>query len=221
MLKAFGGHAIGGAASTMIVNREALLAKANEDRRRYLRVPVDIPGQFFVPVSGREAPCRIVDMSPAGAQVVCGTVPDEGEKIILYIEGFGRFEAEVMRREDGRFGVQLACSALKRERVAEQLALHRNRGVAEAPAQRRYERVTAKGIAHFTRAKGAVVACEVVDLSLGGVSLKTVARPPIGETVLIGQMSGRVVRHHENGIAIEFTNAPAKNAEQPILHIAR
>ena len=29
-------------------------------------------------------------------------------------------------------------------------------------------------------------------------------RPPIGEFVLIGQMAGRVVRHHDTGIGITF-----------------
>ena len=43
-----------------------------------------------------------------------------------------------------------------------------------------------------------------------GVSLKTDARPPLGEVVLIGQMAGKVVRHHETGIAIEFVAPPAE-----------
>jgi hypothetical protein len=52
---------------------------------------------------------------------------------------------------------------------------------------------------------------------LSGVSLKTDARPPLGEIVLIGQTAGRVARHHETGIAIEFVNAQhdKANADQP------
>jgi hypothetical protein len=45
------------------------------------------------------------------------------------------------------------------------------------------------------------------------VSLKTDVRPPIGEFVLIGQMAGRVARHHDQGIGIEFVGgAPASAA---------
>jgi hypothetical protein len=54
----------------------------------------------------------------------------------------------------------------------------------------------------------------VLDLSLSGVSLKTECRPLIGEMVLIGQTAGRVVRHHENGIALEFVTA---HIEKPSL----
>jgi len=53
-------------------------------------------------------------------------------------------------------------------------------------------------------ADGQLVACEVLDLSVSGVSLKTKLRPPIGEFVLIGQMAGRIARHHDQGIGIEF-----------------
>jgi hypothetical protein len=64
----------------------------------------------------------------------------------------------------------------------------------------------------FTRANGDVVNCEVLDLSLSGVSLVTEVRPQIGELVLIGQMAGRVARIHERGIAIEFVTAPPEKA---------
>jgi hypothetical protein len=43
-----------------------------------------------------------------------------------------------------------------------------------------------------------------MDISVGGVSLKTDVRPPIGEFVLIAQIAGRVARIHEDGIGIEF-----------------
>jgi hypothetical protein len=86
------------------------------------------------------------------------------------------------------------------------------------PVLRRHERVDGEGIAHFTRSSGQIIACEVLDLSLSGVSLKTDIRPPMGEVVLIGQTAGRVVRHHDNGIAIEFVTPQADkaNPEKPV-----
>ena len=43
-----------------------------------------------------------------------------------------------------------------------------------------------------------------MDISSGGVSLKTETKPSIGEFVLIAQMAGRVARHHDQGVGIEF-----------------
>jgi len=199
----------------MIVNREAAIAKAIAERRRHERVQVDLPGRLFLPHDGREASCRIVEMSAEGAQVVCDVVPETGALAILYIEGFGRFETEVVRSEWDRFAVALRCSPLKQNRVAELLQEVTRGGNVDHPLLRRHERVEGEGIAHFTRSSGQIVACEVLDLSLSGVSLKTEIKPTIGEIVMIGQMSGRVVRHHECGIGVEFTKAPAVMVKRP------
>ena len=69
---------------------------------------------------------------------------------------------------------------------------------------RRHERSSQKGFAKFTRADGQIINCEIMDMSVGGVSLKTDVKPPIGEFVLIAQIAGRVARHHADGIGIEF-----------------
>jgi hypothetical protein len=40
------------------------------------------------------------------------------------------------------------------------------------------------------------------------VSLRTDSRPGLGEYVLIAEMAGRVTRHHDTGIDIEFVGQP-------------
>lgn len=144
-------------------------------------------------------------------------MPEENAQIILYVDGFGRLEGNVVRPSEGAFSVNFHCSAMKRDKIAEQLTLYMNCDVVDEATVRKHDRAPTKGLARFTRANGEILNCEVLDLSLGGVSLKTDARPPMGETVLIGQTAGRVVRHHETGIAIEFVNAHAEKApgEQP------
>ena len=195
-----------GLALAMTADREKVVAQAKAERRRFLRVRVDLTGRLFFPLEEREERCQIVDLSPGGAQVTCEYIPAADTPLIIYIDGFGRFEGAVVRPTDTSFGVHFQCSALKRERVAEQLTVLMNKGVVDESMLRRHERAPTRGLARFTRANGDIVACEVLDLSLGGVSLKTEVRPPVGEVVLIGQMAGKVVRYHENGIAIEFVN---------------
>jgi hypothetical protein len=201
----------------MTVDREALLAKAREDRRRHRRVAVDLKGRLFVPGEERETACTITDMSPGGAQITCEAIPDPQTTVVVYIDGFGRFEGVVARPpkgewSEGKFGVRFNCSALKRERVAEQLTLYINNGTVNESVLRRHDRTPTKGMTRFTRANGDVVNCEVLDLSLSGVSLATEARPQLGELVLIGQMAGKVARIHEQGIAIEFVTQVADKA---------
>jgi hypothetical protein len=204
------------------MNRDALEDKVRQERRKYLRVRVDLKGRLFMPGQDREAACTVTDMSPGGAQVICEVTSQAQEDVVLYIDGFGRFEGTVARgpQGEGGFGVRFNCTALKRERIAEQLNHYLKNGAVDETLLRRHDRKPNRGLARFTRASGEVVNCEVLDLSLGGVSLATEVRPQIGEIVLIGQMAGRVARIHENGIAIEFVTAPpdraAGDSPQPV-----
>ena len=57
---------------------------------------------------------------------------------------------------------------------------------------------------HFQRPSGEEIRCDVLDISLQGLSLKTNGRPPINEVIQIGKTFGRVARHHDQGIGVEF-----------------
>jgi hypothetical protein len=194
---------------------EPAAPQARTERRRFRRVRVDLPGRLFTPADGKEARCRICDLSPGGAAIACDLMPVPGTQVVLYVDGFGRFEGQVMRLDDNNFGVHFACTALKRERTAEQLTLFLNKDLVDESAMRRHERTTHKGFAKFTRADGQIVHCEVMDISASGVSLKTDIRPAIGEFVLIAQMAGRVARHHEQGIGIEFVGQEKSAQTEP------
>src|SRR5436305_12263464 len=176
----------------MILNREAVIARATAERRRHLRVEVDLQGKFFVPAEQREEPCRIVDISPSGARVASEFIPANGSRVVLYIDEFGRFECDVVRSEWGHFGVIFRCSTLKQARLAEQLDIIAKQGTPQPAPLRRHERRPGGELSQFTRSNGETAACEVVDLSLSGLSLQTTARPPIGGVITIGQVSGPV-----------------------------
>ena len=192
---------------------EPVVAKAEAERRRFRRVRIDLPGRLFIPSDSREARCTIADLSPGGAAIVCEMVPEAGTPVVLYVDGFGRFEGAVVRRDGYGFGISFVCTPSKRERTAEQLILFLNKTLVDESVLRRHERSSQKGFAKFTRADGSIVSCEVMDISVGGVSLKTDVKPLIGEFVLIAQIAGRVARHHGDGIGIEFLGQDKQHAE--------
>jgi len=196
----------------------SVVANAGAERRRFRRVRVDLPGRLFIPADSREARCTILDLSPGGAAVASETIPEAGTPVVLYIDSFGRFEGNVVRRDDGGFGLAFVCTPSKRERTAEQLILFLNKSLVEDTLLRRHERSHQKGFAKFTRADGQIIHGEVTDISVSGVSLKTDIRPPVGEFVLIAQIAGRVARHHAGGIAIEFVGQD-RNHTEPGRHI--
>ena len=153
-----------------MTDAEAAAAKSGAERRRFRRVRVDLPGRLFIPADSHEARCTVTDLSPGGAAIACETVPEHGTPVILYLDNFGRFEGTVARRDGDGFGIAFVCTPSKRERIAEQLMLFLNKTLADDSILRRHERSSQKGFAKFTRADGQVVKCEVMDISVGGVS---------------------------------------------------
>lgn len=201
-----------------LVPEDPALEKARAERRRFRRVRVDLPGRLFVPADNLEAACKILEMSPGGASVECETIPAAATQIILYIDGLGRFEGAVARTSEQGFGVRFSSTQLKRERTAEQLTLLTNKSLVDDEELRRDERVPSKALTRFTRHDGTTVDCEVIDLSTSGVSLKTDTKPAVGEFVLIGKMAGRVVRHHSEGVGIEFVGLGPKRHTTDFIH---
>ncbi|HXC56565.1 MAG TPA: PilZ domain-containing protein [Rhizomicrobium sp.] len=197
---------------------DPVLAKARAERRRFRRVRVDLPGRLFVPSDSREAACKVVDLSPGGASLECEFLPETGTHIVLYVDGFGRFEGAVARRDGYGFGVRFSGTVLKREKTAEQLTLFMNKALVDDGVMRGHDRTPTKGLAQFIRSDGTVIKCDVLDLSPSGVSVKTPLRPAIGEFVLIGQLAGRVARHHGEGIGIQFVGLTVDKPSADYLH---
>ena len=195
-------------------DKDPVVERSRADRRRYRRVPINLPGKLFVPSSSQEFACSVVDLSPGGASVACEMMLPIDTPVVLYANTFGRFEGVVARHDGPRLGLRFASTALKRERTAEQLTLFLNRNLLDDSELRRDDRTPTKGLTRFVRHDGQVVPCEVLDLSVSGISVKTDLRPPIGEFILIGQLAGRIARHHDNGIGIEFVGTANNTAER-------
>jgi hypothetical protein len=99
----------------------------------------------------------------------------------------------------------IAATSRKRDKLAAQLTWLANRHILGLPEDRRHGRITPRNPAgRLILANGINVACRVIDVSQSGAAVATDQRPEIGSPITIGRTSGRVVRHLEDGIAIEF-----------------
>ncbi|MGI8724603.1 MAG: PilZ domain-containing protein [Methyloceanibacter sp.] len=72
--------------------------------------------------------------------------------------------------------------------------------------ERRHERVLPRvSASKLILSNGEVHPCRVIDVSLSGASVASVAKPPLETVFILGRMRGRIVRHHEHGVAIQFS----------------
>src|ERR1700759_1809529 len=92
---------------------------AAAEKRRFRRVTLDLPGRLFFPADEREERCTVIDLSPGGAAIKSAIEPEIGASVVLYVDGFGRFEGNIKRRDGGGFGIAFICTPAKRERTAE------------------------------------------------------------------------------------------------------
>jgi len=172
------------------------------DRRRYRRVPVSFHGRFMSE-DKREYPCEVLNMSPGGMALRAPISPRVGERIVAYLDNLGRLEGTVARIFEGGFAVELKASAQKRERIANLLTWLTNRdlGGEERQHERFEPRVAAQKL---IMPNSDVYDCRVIDVSLSGASVATQVKPPLETVVILGRLRGTVVRHHDQGFAIQF-----------------
>jgi hypothetical protein len=156
----------------------------------------------------REFPCQVVNMSPGGMAIVAPVVGTLGERVIAYVDHIGRLEGKIARTIDNGFAMTVAASERKRDKLAAQLTWLANRHILNLPEDRRHGRFTPRNpLARLIMPNGNNVACLVIDLSQSGaaVAISPDLRPAVGSVVTIGKTQGRVVRHIDDGFAIEFT----------------
>jgi hypothetical protein len=178
-----------------------------EERRRHQRVKVNLLGRYMLS-DRREFPCQVIDMSPGGMAVVAPVIGAPGERVIAYVDHLGRLEGKIARLLDNGFAMTISATSRKRDKLAAQLTWLANRQILNLPEDRRHGRFTPRNsMARLILPNGTNVTCRVIDVSASGaaVAIAPDLLPVIGAAVTIGKTAGRVVRHIENGFAIEFT----------------
>jgi hypothetical protein len=185
--------------------RKALILPLSQERRRHQRVRVNLLGRYMLP-DRREYPCQVSNMSPGGMALIAPVAANPGERVIAYVDHVGRLEGVVARHFQNGFAMTISATPRKRDKLAAQLTWLANRHILGLPEDRRHGRVTPKNQSgRLILPNGLNIACRVIDISQSGAAIGTLERPELGSLVTIGKTAGRVVRHLEDGFAIEFT----------------
>lgn len=166
----------------------------------------------------QEHTCKLFDISVGGAAFHTPVEVDIGERIVATIDNLGAIEGFVVRTFAGGFAIELQATQYKRDKLAAQITWLMNRHeLGEAAEVRRHERIAIANSKKETMLKldeGVVIPVNILDFSMSGASIATSARPPIGQQIQVGNIKGRVVRHHPDGIGVEFLVVQAQEAVQ-------
>jgi PilZ domain-containing protein len=185
---------------------QAKILPLAQERRKHQRVSVNLLGRYML-VDRREYPCQVVNMSPGGILLMAPVAGEIDARVIAYVDHLGRLEGKIARTVPNGFAMTIAATSRKRDKLAAQLTWLANRHILNLPEDRRHGRFAPRNpLARLIMPNGHNVSCRVIDLSQSGAAIAMHAdqRPPIGAMVTIGKTQGRVVRHVEDGFAIEF-----------------
>lgn len=196
----------------------ALIEEDDSERREFRRVYVPLSGRFMAP-DKQEYVCHIKDISVGGAAfsldqpLPASLAP--GERVIAYMAQLGGIDGTVLNTWEDGFSIKINATQHKREKLAAQLTWLLNEKDFNGLAARQHERIkVANRDAKLTLSVGGLIPCLILDVSVSGASLACKARPDIGEEVWLSRLRARVVRHHSEGIGIQFMEALAPSVMQ-------
>jgi hypothetical protein len=187
-----------------LAQRNAVIMPLSEERRRFQRVRVNLLGRYMLS-DRREFPCQVTDMSPGGMTLIAPVIGQQQERVIAYVDHVGRLEGVIARPVENGFVMTIAATTRKRDKLAAQLTWLANRHLLSSPEDRRHGRIAPRNpTARLILPNGNNITVRVIDISQSGCAIATDQRPELGAAVTIGKTAGRVVRHLEDGFAVEF-----------------
>ncbi len=190
-----------------IIARRTPRARPAGELPRFQRVKISVLGRYML-ADRREFPCQVLEMSPGDAVVIAPVAGTAGERVIAYIDHIGRIEGSIQDAVEGGFVMDVTASDRKRDKMAAQLTWLANRDTLNLPEDRRHERVVPDN-RHSTVVldDGRRYNCKIIDISLSGAAIELSVRPAMGTPVTLGRMRAKVIRHFQNGVAVEFASA--------------
>lgn len=181
------------------------VARLENEQRRFKRVVVNLLGRFMCE-DRLEYPCSTIDISVGGVALATEWEARIGHRIVAYFDEIGRLEGNVVRRLENGFAMDIQATIKKREKLAAQLTWLVNRDLLEGQSERRHERmVPRRPDSQVHLPSGHLVPCKVVDISVSGASILVNLDLQIGMDIYLGKIHARVVRRHEEGYGIEFS----------------
>jgi hypothetical protein len=181
------------------------------DRRREPRIIVSIAAHYVLANrrdnhgNRREFACRIVDISSQAMTLLVPVNGALGERVIVHSEEFGKLEGGIIRLLDRGFIMQIALSDEGRKNFAIKIDWYEKNKNHDLDDNREHKRLIPKNPhSKLVFTDGSVLECFVIDMSVSGVAVSADIQPEIGMPLAVGKLVGRVVRHLEDGFAVQF-----------------
>jgi hypothetical protein len=197
-----------------------------EQSQQDIRLVVRIPGRFSLANrrdnlgNRRKFACRAVNISQNSMMLATPVGGPIGERVIAYFEEFGKIQGPIVHVRDGGFIMRVVATNEERSKLLRKLIWLEHNKNYDVPDVRTYKRIVPEDpLSTLVFPDGNVLGCFVIDMSASGVAVSADVIPPIGTVMAVGKVTGRVVRHFDEGFAIRFKHLQDANAlEHLVIH---
>jgi hypothetical protein len=176
-----------------------------------VRIVANIPGRYSLADlrnsrgERRVFACRAVSLSCRSIALAAPVKGKVGDRVIVHIDRLGKLEGPIDRLLEHGFVMNIAATPEERANLATKIVWlnsHKNHDVADRRGEKRS--IPANPHSKMILPDGRVENCLVLDVSVSGVAVSADTVPEIGTVIAIGSVVGRVVRHFDDGFAIQF-----------------
>jgi hypothetical protein len=183
------------------------LFRLSAEQRRIPRVKVSIGGRFMLE-DRTEHGGTAVEASVQAIAIETDVPVRLNERVVGYFYTVGRVEGKVIRLTDTGFILDINTTAMKRDRLANQLTWLANRDILNLPEDRRHDRVVPRDPRILVRNKADLgsepVWGHLIDVSRSGAAVSIRGTFKLGDEIMLGTTPARVVRAFDGGVAVEF-----------------
>jgi len=200
--------------------------EVSDVQQQEFQFSICIPGRFSLAskrdVYGnrRQFACRVVNASQQTMRLTTPVVGPVKERVIAYFHELGKIQGTIIRVMLDGIVIKTVASADERGRLLRKLAwLEQNKNY-NVPDMRQHKRIVPQDpISTMIFSDGSMLSCFVIDMSASGVAVSADVTPEIGAVLAIGKVAGTVVRHFEDGFAVQFKHLqPLNTLERLVIH---
>jgi hypothetical protein len=187
------------------------------ERREDVPKVVSIPGRFsFADVRNargerRVYGCHAVNPSIREIAIASPISARLCARVIAHIDHLGKLEGLVTRVLQRGFVMGVYAKSHERRKLAakiEWLQHHRNSEVRDQRTDSRF--VPKNPHARMILSDSHMENCLILDLSVAGAAISADTIPAVGSVLAVGKLVSRVVRHFDEGFAVQFVERQSR-----------
>ncbi len=194
-------------------NLQVLPSVSARDRRVHARFVGSINGCYRLASRTHQAAaggvevfaCRVQGISTTVATLTAPVIGAVGETLVAHIYGLGILRGRIIRTTASGFAFEIAATEEERLKLGAKIDWLKRQRVGAQSNRRAHQRFIPRlSRTIVTITDGQSIPCLLIDISRSGAAVSADINPAVGTKLVVGTVSGRIIRRLDVGFAVQF-----------------